>query len=580
MSSEKQLRAVGYCRTSGEGQRDNTSIPEQRQGIESFCSRNGWQFLRHYVDESKTGSKIAGRDDFQQMLRDAANGGFDVVVVLDIDRFGRDGSDIIGSASTLGREFGVDVVDTKGKFDTRDKRRTLPNYVFAGVAENERIGIMERTMSGRIRRAKEGKPWSGDPPVGRAYNKDKGCWYVTDKGKAIADLIRRYLDGEGSTQLCGELLGVRPGKLCQWVHTGQLAGIYKAHFRCPELDIDVEIPVPGVPEVVSQEMLVRAKARLAFNRTNNRIDVRKYYLGGFLRCTCCGRTLTGRSPHRVSHTYYHGNRADGCLLGTVPGEGLEKSVLNHLYGAFLDRPAFDEAIRRALPSVEDRQALQQEITGVERRLAENQRKMDRLVDAIAEGFDRVPLLGKQDSIKAEGQTLTTRMAGLVSKLASLPDAEQVQQVAMVIRARLIQEHADRDWRKLPYEEVRRFLLHLFGETTLTSGTGIFVSKDGKGHLTVTFKGRVYFDHLIVEGRPYTMHYMQEADLINARLISSFEKANKKALQDRNAALADQEHQRAEAKALLAGGKPPAAYFSARKTHVRATLRLCSKSPPK
>ncbi|GAG50916.1 unnamed protein product, partial [marine sediment metagenome] len=31
-----KLRAVGYSRTSGEGQRDNTSILRQKEAIESF----------------------------------------------------------------------------------------------------------------------------------------------------------------------------------------------------------------------------------------------------------------------------------------------------------------------------------------------------------------------------------------------------------------------------------------------------------------------------------------------------------------------------------------------------------------
>src|ERR1051326_7612368 len=64
-----RLRAVGYCRTSGEGQRDNTSIPNQQEAIENFIEGEGWRILRHYIDESKTGSKIAGRDDFQRMMR-------------------------------------------------------------------------------------------------------------------------------------------------------------------------------------------------------------------------------------------------------------------------------------------------------------------------------------------------------------------------------------------------------------------------------------------------------------------------------------------------------------------------------
>jgi DNA invertase Pin-like site-specific DNA recombinase len=75
---EQKLRAVGYCRTSGEGQRDNTSIPTQKREIEEFCRRSGWKFVAHYVDESKSGAKIAGREDFQRMIRDSAAQKFNV----------------------------------------------------------------------------------------------------------------------------------------------------------------------------------------------------------------------------------------------------------------------------------------------------------------------------------------------------------------------------------------------------------------------------------------------------------------------------------------------------------------------
>jgi len=46
------LRAAGYCRTSGEGQRDNTSLPRQRESIESLCKQNGWAVAHLYIDEA------------------------------------------------------------------------------------------------------------------------------------------------------------------------------------------------------------------------------------------------------------------------------------------------------------------------------------------------------------------------------------------------------------------------------------------------------------------------------------------------------------------------------------------------
>jgi hypothetical protein len=71
-----------------------------------------------------------------------------------MSRFGRDGLDILNSAKTLKRDFGVDVVDVKGRFDTRDLRRTLTNFVDAGMAESERLSILERTKNGKIARVR------------------------------------------------------------------------------------------------------------------------------------------------------------------------------------------------------------------------------------------------------------------------------------------------------------------------------------------------------------------------------------------------------------------------------------------
>ena len=444
----------------------------------------------------------------------------------------------------------------------------LGNYIFAGVAEDERLRIMERTVRGRIQRAREGKPWSGDPPVGRAYDAKTG-WYVTDKGKAIAKLLERYLEGEGTSQLEREF-GIRAAKVSQLVHNGQLAGTYKARFRCPELDIDEVVPVPAVPEVVSTAVLELAKARLAFNRTNNRRDIRKYYLTGFLRCANCGRALTGRSPHKVHKTYYHGNHADGCLLRTVPGDELEKAVLDHLYGAFLDQPTFNAAVERALPSVKDRKALDKEIVDIEKRLAENHRKIGRLVDAIANGADVELLLTKQEALKAEKETLSQRATELRAKARALPDVEQVQRAAMLTRLRLITEHTGKkDWRKLPFEDVRRFLLHLFGEVTSTSGTGMLVSKDAKGQVTVTFKGRVDFHHLLANSRPITEAFVKEA----ARMSTEISNVLTKGAKEADARLDTQRQE------LEGVSKPYMAYLSARKTQVRATLSVCSSSPP-
>jgi DNA invertase Pin-like site-specific DNA recombinase len=270
MSTTDNLRAVGYCRTSSEGQRDNTSIATQREDIDRFVKAQGWTNGKVYVDECRSGAKIAGRDQFQQMMRDAANNRFAVIVVWDTSRFSRDGLDMIQSATTLKRDFGVNVLDTKGRFDTRDQRRNVNNYVNAGIAEDERLSILERTKKGKIARVRKfGAPTGSTRPFGRIWDKETRTWTIDpDKHALVKDCAGRYLRGESMKSLAREY-GLDPTTLHK-VLTQRSGGVWVQRIRCPELDIDetIETAIPPLldPPVIAA-ILAKAQANKTIDKT-------------------------------------------------------------------------------------------------------------------------------------------------------------------------------------------------------------------------------------------------------------------------------------------------------------------------
>jgi DNA invertase Pin-like site-specific DNA recombinase len=91
----------------------------------------------------------------------------------------------LNNAKFLRENFSVHVVDTKGSFDSRPGGNVLLNFVHAGVSEYERIKILERTTTGRIRKAQNGEPWSAHLPFGRGYDKNTKKWFITDGDIAI-----------------------------------------------------------------------------------------------------------------------------------------------------------------------------------------------------------------------------------------------------------------------------------------------------------------------------------------------------------------------------------------------------------
>jgi DNA invertase Pin-like site-specific DNA recombinase len=523
------LRAASYCRTSGEGQRDNTSIPRQKVGNEEFIARNGWEFAGHYVDECKSGSKEEGREDFQRLMRDAANDRFDIAVVFDIKRFSRKGLDILRNAEVLRDAFGKYVVDTKFQYDSRDRRKTLINYVHAGVSEQERLDIMERMIGGRIARAQQGVPWAGNRPFGRQFEKTgkaAGKWYVTERGEKMRQLLEHYADGESLISLHKQYGFSSPAIVLDIVRRGQLSGQYVVKFNAPDLDIvDLCVPVPSIPEVITPELASRVRDRMDHNRSWNRDDLRKYLLTSYVFCSSCGRSLTcGRGGGHVYYRHDHKLKRDGrCGFNAIRADVIEPHALNYLFNFFCDEPSFEEAVKNSLPTVEDRTALENDIKCAEGQLNSIEAKIKNLISAIEGGAEVSLLLARQNELKTERAAISHRIGELEDTLAGLPDPVLVKRQASALRLQLFLAQKGKNWRKMPYDEIRRFLRYLFGDNTKKTGHGIFVSFGPKGW-TLRFSGRLEFHHDVVNGSPRSHLARDRVREINEEVQCEYQKA--------------------------------------------------------
>jgi len=474
---------------------------------------------------------VDGRDEFQQMMRDAALGKFDVVVVFDISRFARDGFDIIGNAKVLKQTFGIDVVDTKNQFDTRQSRNTLLNFVHAGVSEHERLSIMERMIGGRIAKARAGLLWSGLAPTGRGFRKtgkQAGEWFVSERGEKLRELLIRYAAGESLQTLVAEFGFSSPRLICEAINNGQLSGTYVARFNSPEINIvKLEIPVPQVPEVITPELEKRVRDRMAHNKTWNKECLKRYLLSGFIRCGHCGAALNCATygPYKYFRHHTDADRTEhDCKFNGIRADLLESQVLGYLYKSFLDQPAFDAAVKRSLPSAGDFKKLRKEADKITTRLAAIEKEFRNLVEAIRKGADAGLLVEAQDSLKSERGTLAVQLSKIESELAEMPDPDEVAGQANKLRLILVLKHKGKDWRKLPFDDVRAFLRYLFGINSKKTGHGIFVSKTKHGW-EVSFRGAMEFDHTLAGPnlRPVSHALRMESATINRELRRGYQK---------------------------------------------------------
>ena len=82
-------RAAQYVRMSTEHQKYSTE--NQADKIIEYAVRTGFEIVRTYADEGKSGLSIGGRDGLQRLLADVKAGttDFEAIVIYDVSRWGR-----------------------------------------------------------------------------------------------------------------------------------------------------------------------------------------------------------------------------------------------------------------------------------------------------------------------------------------------------------------------------------------------------------------------------------------------------------------------------------------------------------
>ena len=142
-------------------------------------------------------------------------------------------------------------------------------------------------------------------------------------------------------------------------------------------------------------------------------------------------------------------------------------------------------------SQDERNELVNEREQAKASLAKTEKQLARLVDAVADGTSPAALIAKQDGLMSRIERYRDRVNALDTQLAEMPDVEVVKQQATTIRLQLLKKVRQRDWRKLSFEEIRRFLIFLFGGNPRKSGNGITVYREnGRWRIAIQRNGRI------------------------------------------------------------------------------------------
>lgn len=197
--SDYNLRVVYYARVSTDKYDQLHSLDAQKTYFENLLERNpNWTFIKGYVDEGLTGTKIDKRDSFIEMMRDAKMGKFDLICTKEVSRFARNTLDSLSCTREL-LNYGVAVLFENDNLNTIDEDCDFRLTTMASLAQEESRKTSERLKFGFRESVQKGTVLGNDSIWG--YRKEKGKLVIVPEE---AEMVRKIFD-----LYANENLGVR-----------------------------------------------------------------------------------------------------------------------------------------------------------------------------------------------------------------------------------------------------------------------------------------------------------------------------------------------------------------------------------
>ncbi len=418
------LRAVGYRRVSSQEQTEGHSLDAQTVHIQNYVQSQGWNLVQIYSDAGVSAKKGSRRPAFEQMLKDAEEGFFEVVVVDKIDRFYRHLGGLLSTLEHL-NSYGISFVSVQEKLDFTTPWGKLMLTVLGMLAEIYIDNLRQETKKGHRQRARSGL-WNGGIPFGYCNGQCAACtdpngpgycpnygkpnlsdgkrlishpiesiavkmafdWYVTGKHsfRTIAQALSSYKvplpDGSEVMLRQKGQKGYSPpgpfskdvvrGILQRYAYTGKIAYVGfddKGKYRSRKPPVEI---FDGLqPPLVSQELfdqVARIRDTVGNNSRfrNNGVSVRCFILTGILKCGYCGARMRGISNVGKYFWYEDGRRLEAvgnCQQKITKAQPLEDQMTGFVRSvvATADETRTIDAIQQQYELAEERYKRAQEL---------------------------------------------------------------------------------------------------------------------------------------------------------------------------------------------------------------------------
>jgi len=432
------MKAAIYARVSTEDQeREGTSLGSQMEACLNKARGLGYETPQELTFTETFSGLTLDRPRLAELRGKARNRDIEAVIVHTPDRLSRVGEDILSLAKEL-RMDGVKLLFVKEQWeDTLNGK--LVGFMLGWASEFEAAQIKERTMRGKLAKAKQGKQPGGRAAYG--YRLRDGEHEINEKEAEVIRMVFDWLARDGMTlraiQLQLNRLGIPTKEGKSWWQRATLYRIVRAPIYTGKWYYNKRMQAPAktkkgatvqvfkareqwipveVPAIIPEQTFEAAQRQLERNRELcKRNTKREYLLTGLLVCGKCGYSLNARTVN--DRVYYRCNSKLGtatpniCPSKYIQGAKLEE-VVWHTISKLLAQP---ELIVQQLQNRKYNPVahLEANLDRVCQSLGRKRVEADRILDAYKIGaIDTQTLKCKMDEIKKEEAKLNNEKLSL------------------------------------------------------------------------------------------------------------------------------------------------------------------------
>lgn len=460
------LRVTFYARVSTDKDEQLNSLENQEAFFtEKIRAVRGWAFIPGYIDEGVTGTSVARRERFLDMLRDAREGRFDLILTKEVSRFARNTVDSLTYTRDLLR-WNVGVFFMNDGINTLDPDSELRLTIMSGIAQDESRKISSRVKFGSREAIKKGRVFGNSRIYGYDYV-DKRLVVNEKEAVFVRDLFETFATGHFSLNALEKLFyekgyrNTRGGRInhaamAQVIRNPKYKGWFcggkttiadpfdQRQIRLPKEEW-IMYPDENIPALVSEETWQKANDILARRSADVKSHRGQYTHANLLSCKMyC--THCGALYHRQTSTAYHSSAPNSSWVcsgkkkrgtHTCPSryiwESEIKDVLFTLFQGF--RQAREEMARRILQTLEQlqpRNSIAKDMERVQEAIEKLKARREKLLDLNVAGH-----LSDEDfagMVKDIGHQLETQKASLAALQDKQDKTADIQKRLQTIQA--------------------------------------------------------------------------------------------------------------------------------------------------